>query len=276
MSREEVREHYAEVARAVSAGGAGPSESPCCSCGDSEEQLYPEDVKDGLPVAALKASRGCGNPLGEIELKPGMSVLDLGSGGGIDCLIAASEVGPEGHVYGLDMTDEMLELANSNKEVASARNVEFVKGFIEDIPLPDDLVDVVSSNCVINLSTDKPQVLREAHRVLKPGGTLLVADIIALKDAFSEEDGLEIARIFGCRSGVVTEGAYRQMMEEAGFKDVQVRVYKKYSLARVHEKAEARGALAVLERYSDEDLADAFGGAFVSGVKRGGGFPALD
>lgn len=267
MSQEEIRKHYAQVASAVSCDTQGPAEGSACGCSGNAQFLYPEDMKDGLPVAALKASRGCGNPLGETELRPGMSVLDLGSGGGIDCLIAASEVGPEGHVYGLDMTDEMLELANQNKEVAGAKNVEFVKGFIEDIPLADELVDVVSSNCVINLSADKPQVLREAHRVLKPGGTFLVADIITLKDEFSGEDGLAIARIFGCRSGVVTEGRYRQMMENAGFHDVQVRVYNRYGLQRIHEKALAKGLEDVLASYTDEQLADTFGGAFVSGVK---------
>ena len=268
--RDEVRDHYAQVAAAVSRGGAAPAEgateSASCCCAD-ESRLYPEDVKDGLPVEALKASRGCGNPLGEVELREGMTVLDLGSGGGIDCLIAAQEVGATGKVFGLDMTDEMLALANQNKRTAGADNVEFVKGFIEDIPLPDNLADVVTSNCVINLSTDKPQVLREAFRVLKPGGRFMVADIIALKDGFDEEAGLEAARIFGCRSGVVTEAAYRAMMEAAGFAGVEVRVFKKYSLSRMREKARAKGLSRAMERYTDEQLEEAFGGAFVSGVK---------
>ena len=267
--RDEVRDHYAQVAAAVGAGQAAPAEGSCQSaCCGGNDYLYPEDVKDGLPVEALKASRGCGNPLGEIELRAGMTVLDLGSGGGIDCLIAAQEVGPSGKVYGLDMTDEMLALANRNKAVAGAGNVEFVKGFIEDIPLPDELADVITSNCVINLSTDKPQVLREAYRVLKPGGQFLVADIIALKDGFDEEAGLEAARIFGCRSGVVTGLAYRAMMVEAGFADVRVRVFKKYSLARMREKARQKGLSHAMERFTDEQLEEAFGGAFVSGRKR--------
>ena len=268
--RDEVREHYAQVASAVSAGAAAPGEGACDapSCCGGNDYLYPEDMKDGLPVEALKASRGCGNPLGELALREGMTVLDLGSGGGIDCLIAAQEVGEGGKVFGLDMTDEMLELANRNKQMAGARNVEFVKGFIEDIPLPDDLADVVTSNCVINLSTDKPQVLREAYRVLKPGGTFMVADIIALKDGFDEEAGMEAARIFGCRSGVVTEQAYVAMMEAAGFSDVGVRVFKKYSLERMREKARQKGLVNAMERYTDEQLHDAFGGAFVSGTKR--------
>lgn len=268
--RDEVRDHYAQVAAAVSCGTAAPAEgateNASCCCAD-ESRLYPDDVKGGLPIEALKASRGCGNPLGEIELAEGMTVLDLGSGGGIDCLIAAQEVGNAGRVYGLDMTDEMLALANQNKQTAGADNVEFVKGFIEDIPLPDDLADVITSNCVINLSTDKPQVLREAFRVLKPGGHFIVADIIALKDGFDEEAGLEAARIFGCRSGVVTEAAYTAMMEAAGFADVNVRVFKKYSLSRMREKAREKGLSHAMERYTDDQLEEAFGGAFISGVK---------
>lgn len=267
--RDEVRDHYAQVASAVEQGSAAPAEtcteSACC-CGN--DYLYPEDMKDGLPVAALKASRGCGNPLGEIELRQGMTVLDLGSGGGIDCLIAAQDVGPAGKVYGLDMTDEMLALANQNKAIAGADNVEFVKGFIEDVPLPDELADVITSNCVINLSTDKPQVLREAYRVLKNGGQFMVADIIALKDGFDEEAGLEAARIFGCRSGVVTEAVYVQMMEAAGFSDIDVRVFNTYSLNRMRDKAREKGLVSAMDRYTDEQLEDAFGGAFISGVKR--------
>ena len=267
--RDEVRDHYAQVACAVGTSQAAPAESSCssASCGGND-YLYPEDVKDGLPAAALKASRGCGNPLGEIELHEGMTVLDLGSGGGIDCLIAAQEVGPSGKVYGLDMTDEMLALANQNAAVAGIDNVEFVKGFIEDIPLPDNLADVITSNCVINLSTDKPQVLREAYRVLKVGGIFIVADIIALKDGFDEEAGLEAAQIFGCRSGVITEETYRAMMEAAGFSDVQVHVFKKYSLCRMRDKARQKGLVNAMERFTDEQLDDAFGGAFVSGCKR--------
>lgn len=266
--RDEVRDHYAQVAAAVGAGQAAPAEGSCSSaCCGGNDYLYPEDMKDGLPIAALKASRGCGNPLGEIKLGEGMTVLDLGSGGGIDCLIAAQEVGPSGKVYGLDMTDEMLTLANQNKAVAGADNVEFVKGFIESIPLPDNLADVITSNCVINLSTDKPQVLREAYRVLKPRGQFMVADIIALKEGFDEEAGLEAAQIFGCRSGVVTEAAYRAMMEAAGFADVQVRVFKKYSLCRMREKARQKGLSHAMERYTDEQLEEAFGGAFISGCK---------
>jgi len=267
--RDEVREHYAQVASAVDAGQVVPAEGSCQSaCCGGNDYLYPEDMKDGLPIEALKASRGCGNPLGEIVLREGMTVLDLGSGGGIDCLIAAQEVGLSGKVYGLDMTDEMLALANRNKTVAGADNVEFVKGFIEDIPLPNGLADVITSNCVINLSTDKPQVLREAYRVLKPGGQFMVADIIALKDGFDEEAGMEAARVFGCRSGVITEAAYCAMMEAAGFEDVQVRVFKKYSLARMREKAQQKGLSHAMERFTDEQLDEAFGGAFISGSKR--------
>ena len=162
----------------------------------------------------------------------------------------------------------MLALAKQNAAVAGTENVEFIKGFIEDIPLGDNLVDVVTSNCVINLSTDKPQVLREAYRVLKTDGMFIVADIIALKDGFDEAAGLEAAQIFGCRSGVVTEAVYRAMMEDAGFADVQIRVFKKYSLVSMREKAQKKGLVHAMESFTDEQLEEAFGGAFISGYKR--------
>ncbi len=267
--REEIREHYAEVASAVAQETAAPAEGACCSCcGGDESRLYPEDVKDGLPVAALKASRGCGNPLGEVQLQPGMTVLDLGSGGGIDCLIAAAEVGPEGRVYGLDMTDEMLALANDNKRVAGADNVEFVKGFIEDIPLPDNLADVITSNCVINLSEDKPRVLREAYRVLKPGGRFIVADMITLKPEFEAEAGIEVARLLGCRAGVLLEASYAAMMREAGFADVSIRTFDVSSAEHMRERAVRKGYADVLAAYSDEQLEGAFASVFVEGVKQ--------
>lgn len=205
--------------------------------------------------------------MGEVSLAEGMVVLDLGCGGGIDCLIAAQQVGESGKVYGLDMTDEMLELARHNRNVAAAGNVEFVKGFIEDIPLPDGLADVVTSNCVINLSDDKQASLREACRVLKPGGTFMVADIIALKELFEGEAARPVARVFGCRAGVVTASTYRQMMEQAGFCDVDVRVFKTYDLGRMREKAHEKELEDALSGYTDTELDQGFGGAFVSGTK---------
>ena len=269
--RDEIRDHYAEVAQSVTTGEQSPEEGACCSptscCGSAESRLYPDDVQNGLPVAALKASRGCGNPLGQVQLQPGMTVLDLGSGGGIDCLIAAQDVGPAGKVYGLDMTDEMLQLANENKRVAGADNVEFIKGFIEDIPLPDDTADVVTSNCVINLSEDKARVLREAHRVLKPGGRLVVADLITLKPELEGEAGLDLARLFGCRAGVVVQATYEAMMRDAGFANVSVDAYDVCDAASTRARAERKGMQDAVAAYTDEQLDGALAAVFVQGVK---------
>lgn len=266
--RELIREHYAEVATAVAQGAQGPAEGVCSACcGAGETRLYPQDVKDGLPVAALKASRGCGNPLGQVALEAGMTVLDLGSGGGIDCLIAAADVGPEGRVYGLDMTDEMLALANENKRVAGAGNVEFIKGFIEDIPLADCTADVVTSNCVINLSADKPRALREANRVLKEGGRFVVADIITLKPEFEGEAGITVARLLGCRAGALLRESYIDMMREAGFSEVEIRVFDVSGATYMRWRAAQQGQAAALSTYTDEQLEGAFASVFVEAVK---------
>ena len=272
--REEIRAHYAQVAASIVNEATHPGKDACDSgassaltsaCCCERPRLYPEDLQVTLPTAVLSASRGCGNPLAEATLEASMAVLDLGCGGGIDCLIAARQVGPTGKVYGLDMTDEMLELAERNRCASGAENVEFLKGFIEDIPLPDTCVDLVTSNCVINLSEDKPRVLREARRVLRPGGSFVVADIVACKPGFEGEAGLEAARVFGCRAGVIDVGSYRAMMRDAGFADIELRVYKRYSLERLREKAAAKGLEHVFSSFSDAELDGAFGGAFIQG-----------
>jgi SAM-dependent methyltransferase len=231
--RREVRERYADAARAVAAGSkeAAAFETSCCGpgvdsgcCGGGESigsRLYEIGDREVLPDAALLASLGCGNPTAVADLKPGETVLDLGSGGGIDVLVSARRVGPEGRAYGLDMTDEMLELANRNKVAAGLNNVEFLKGFIEDIPLPDQAVDVVISNCVINLSADKKAVFAEMHRVLRPGGRLGITDIVA-NDELTAEDRAARGSYVGCIAGALSFTEYELGLSGAGFADIEV------------------------------------------------------
>jgi len=228
--REAVREHYAEAARRVQRIGG----SCGCGCGgsavdESAQRFYTQEELQSLPEAAALASLGCGNPLLLAELKPGEVVLDLGSGGGIAVLLSARRVGPTGKAYGLDMTDEMLELARRNARAAGATNVEFLKGHIESIPLPDASVDVIISNCVINLSADKDAVLREAYRVLRPGGRFAVADIVVQGRALAPEIRQALALWAGCLAGAITEDAYRQQLAAAGFTGIDLQVLKEYT-----------------------------------------------
>jgi arsenite methyltransferase len=203
------------------------------SCGGETfgAELYSSGDRDELPDAAKLASLGCGNPTAVAELHEGETVLDLGSGGGIDVLLSARRVGSTGKAYGVDMTDEMLELARRNQRDAAVENVEFLKGTIEDVPLPDDSVDVVISNCVINLSADKPSVFREAARVLRPGGRFAVTDIVA-DPGMDEEVRRDMAQWTGCIAGALTEGELTGQLEASGFEDVQVR-----ETHRVHDQA---------------------------------------
>jgi len=224
-----VRQKYGEAARKVITIQAGTS---CCSgaasCDPITSNLYDAVQTDQLPEAAVLASLGCGNPTALAELRPGEVVLDLGSGGGIDVLLSAKRVGPGGKAYGLDMTDEMLALANENKRKAGATNVEFLKGEIEHIPLPDDSVDVIISNCVINLSADKDQVLREAFRVLRPGGRFAVSDVVTRGEIRPEIRESVLAWV-GCVAGALDEQVYRQKLAAAGFVDIDVeptRIYR--------------------------------------------------
>ena len=233
--REAVRERYAAAAT-----NAGSSEGSCCSNAAviSDEQrdafgsaLYEEDEREALPAAARQASLGCGNPTAVAALNEGETVLDLGSGGGIDVLLSARRVGPTGNAYGLDMTDEMLELARRNQREAGVENVEFLKGTIEQIPLPDDSVDVVISNCVINLSGDKPAVLREAARVLKPGGRFAVSDVVADPD-MDEATRRDMQQWTGCIAGALTVEDFRRELGAAGFEAIEVQ-----ETHRVHPQA---------------------------------------
>jgi arsenite methyltransferase len=222
---EQVRRRYASAAQAVATRGGsccGPSdESGCGGEASFGSALYSNDEQAELPDTAVLASMGCGNPIAVAELNPGETVLDLGSGGGIDVLLSARRVGPTGRAYGVDFTDEMLELARRNAAEAGAENVEFLKGTIEDLPLPDASVDVVISNCVINLSTDKPAVFREVARVLRPGGRLGVTDVVA-EDGLSPEGRAERGSYVGCIAGALAMGEYREQLVAAGLTDVQV------------------------------------------------------
>jgi arsenite methyltransferase len=228
--REVVREKYAERARAVTAGGASCCAPSCCSTAEIDpvtSNLYSDSEAAEIPADAMAASLGCGNPTALAALHAGETVLDLGSGGGIDVLLSARRVGPTGFAYGLDMTDEMLELANRNKAAAGAENVEFLKGTIEQIPLPDDKVDVIISNCVINLSSDKGQVLREAFRVLKPGGRFAVSDVVA-QGELPDELRADMQAWVGCVAGALEEQEYRRLLTDAGFQNVDVEVTRVY------------------------------------------------
>jgi SAM-dependent methyltransferase len=225
--REEVRRHYAEVAVAPSEGRAACDcgGGACCEHVDGArgygEALYSADERSGLPEAAVLASLGCGNPAAVAELREGETVLDLGCGGGIDVILSAKRVGPTGTAYGLDMTDEMLALAQKNAAEAAVRNVHFLKGVIEQIPLPAASVDVVISNCVINLSVDKPAVLTEISRVLKPGGRVGISDVVA-DDRLTTEERAERGAWVGCIAGALSKGEYEAGLDAAGFEQVSV------------------------------------------------------
>lgn len=218
--REQVRERYAAAARAVDAGDAA-----CCGTGPVDVRfgpsLYTDAERDGLPAAAVAASLGCGNPMMVAELALGETVLDLGSGGGIDVILSARRVGPTGRAYGLDMTDEMLDLARRNATEAGVGNVEFLKGDIEDVPLPAASVDVVISNCVINLSVDKPAVFAEMLRVLRPGGRVGVSDVVA-EDRLSAAERAERGDHAGCIAGALSVREYEAGLAAAGFVDASV------------------------------------------------------
>jgi SAM-dependent methyltransferase len=269
--RAAVRERYAAAATRAS-GGKGAS---CCGPDVDAARdpitadLYGAAETTGLPEAAVLASLGCGNPTALAELRPGETVLDLGSGGGIDVLLSARRVGPTGFAYGLDMTDEMLELAERNRREAGAENVRFLKGTIEQIPLPDNTVDVLISNCVINLSADKDAVLREAFRVLKPGGRLAVSDVVVLRDLpASIRSSMESWA--GCVAGALHERDYRDKLATAGFAGPTVQVTRTYALADLQDDDGEGSCCGAPEEAPAEDLAAAEGAlasAFVRATK---------
>jgi arsenite methyltransferase len=260
--KETVKEKYGQAALRATSGG-----SSCCGalassgCGDPiTSNLYDENQTNQIPQEAVLASLGCGNPTALVQLNPGEVVLDLGSGGGIDVLLSAKRVGPTGKAYGLDMTDEMLALANENKRKAGAENVEFLRGEIEHIPLPDDSVDVIISNCVINLSADKDAVLREAFRVLKPGGRFAVSDVVTRGEILPQIRKSVLLWV-GCVAGALDETEYRNKLSRAGFESVDVEP------TRIYRAADAREFLAT-EGIDADAIASRVDGKFMSAFVR--------
>src|SRR4030088_2015134 len=261
-----VKEKYGQATLRVSEGA---TVAPCCGssacCGATTEawdpitsDLYDEKQKAGIPAEAVLASLGCGNPTALAALNEGEIVLDLGSGGGIDVLLSAKRVGPTGKAYGLDMTDEMLALANENKRKAGAENVEFLKGEIEHIPLPDNSVDVIISNCVINLSADKDRVLREAFRVLKPGGRFAVSDVVT-RGEMSPEVRQSVLAWVGCIAGALEENEYRGKLSAAGFEQIEIEPTRIYRVEDARELLSASGIdVDAITAQVDEKFMSAF------------------
>ncbi|MFL5732246.1 MAG: arsenite methyltransferase [Chloroflexia bacterium] len=270
--RERVREHYGQAAlQAQSSGGCCGSDSGCCTgSGDPvSANLYSTLEASEVPSEALLASLGCGNPTALARLNMGETVLDLGSGGGIDVLLSAKRVGPTGFVYGLDMTDEMLALAEENRKKASIENVRFLKGYIESIPLPDNSVDVVISNCVINLAADKRPVLKEAFRVLKPGGRFAVSDVV-LRGEAPESVLRSMEAWTGCIAGALHEDVYKGLLAEVGFTAIGVEVTRSYSAANVAGESGSECCSPVPTNLTGGDLQAAdglFASAFIRATK---------
>jgi len=263
--KQAVREKYGQAALRVvegnSASCCGPTSASSCGGPDPiTSGLYDELEKSELPEAAVLASLGCGNPTALADLKPGEVVLDLGSGGGIDVLLSAKRVGPAGKAYGLDMTDEMLALARENQRKSGIANVEFLKGEIENIPLPDNSVDVIISNCVINLSADKDRVLAEAFRVLKPGGRFAVSDVV-VRGEVPPEIRRNVELWVGCIAGALEESEYIAKLARVGFTDIGIEP------TRIYRAADARGFLET-KGIDIATVAPAVDGKFISGFVR--------
>lgn len=282
--RNTVRARYGQAAirvqgGAVSAGCCESGESACCSGSSADPitgDLYSALEASEVPSEALLASLGCGNPTALARLNPGETVLDLGSGGGIDVLLSAKRVGPSGFAYGLDMTDEMLALAEENKRKSGAQNVQFLKGYIEEIPLPDNSVDVVISNCVINLAADKRPVLREAFRVLKPGGRFAVSDVVRTGEA-PESIIKSMEAWTGCIAGALHVDVYKTLLSEVGFVDAGIEITRRYAASDVSAEAadsvvSAQSGCCAPEGLTSDEAAmtdGLFAGAFIRAVKPG-------
>lgn len=270
--REMVRERYAASATGVLTTG---SNDGCCGdgcCGSTAEAVDPitsdlYDAADAPSETALAASLGCGNPTALAELHPGEDVLDLGSGGGLDVLLSARRVAPGGTAYGLDMTSEMLELARRNQAEAGIENARFIQGTIEEVPLPDAAVDVIISNCVVNLSPDKDAVLRESFRVLRPGGRFAVSDIVLLRDIPDELRGV-VGLWTGCISGALGDDEFVDKLTAAGFEDASVEVTRRYTREDLESMAEVADVAELPDGMSLPELVDALDGAFASAFVR--------
>lgn len=273
--KEKVKEYYGGIAKSINSsekssccgGSSCCSSSSCCGSISDSSFIYSGEDLENLPKEAINASLGCANPLLLAQLKEGETVLDLGSGGGIDVLTATKYVGSKGKIYGLDMTDEMLELANKNKAKMGVENVEFLKGYIEDIPLHDNTVDAVISNCVINLSDDKEKALSEAYRVIKKGGRLAISDIISLKPVPDEIKRMAEMWV-GCIAGALSIEEYRSILEKVGFTDIEitpVHIYKKEIISDVFKEKKYLSKTDLHEILEQVD--EAFAGAYIKAKK---------
>jgi len=265
--KNEVKAYYGGIAKKVNKGSkasCGCSES-CCGSSDNSN-LYTREYVEGLPEEVVNASLGCANPVVLAKPQKGETVLDLGSGGGIDVFISSKYVGETGKVYGLDMTDEMLELANRNKEKIGASNVEFIKGEIEDIPLENNTIDVITSNCVINLCESKEDALAQAYRVLKPGGRLAIADVVVLKE-IPENLKRSVEMWVGCIAGALPVDEYERTLKKVGFKDIEITPVNIYTKDLVEEMAKRKNAAKLLEGLDMQIVDGAFAGAHVKAYK---------
>lgn len=269
--RDLVKQKYGEAARIAMQGKGASCCGPASSCGPGQKDvitsdLYSDSEAAQLPEAAVLASLGCGNPTALAELHPGEVVLDLGSGGGIDVLLSARRVGPTGFAYGLDMTDDMLALAEKNRREAGAENVKFLKGHIEEIPLPDNSVDVIISNCVINLSSDKDRVLREAFRVLKPGGRFAVSDVV-VEGELPTAIRKDMEAYVGCVAGALDSDDYRAKLSRAGFVNTGIEPTRRYRFADLEGGTCGAAAVAALSPEERERLDGRIMGAFIRAQK---------
>ncbi|MDT8718494.1 arsenite methyltransferase [Clostridium sp. 19966] len=264
----EVKEYYGKIAKQVinqSKEDCGCGSS-CCGSKTGNSYLYTKDFIEGLPDEAINASLGCANPVVLANPKKGEVILDLGSGGGIDVFISSKYVGEEGKVYGLDMTDEMLDLANKNKEKMGTKNVEFIKGYIEDIPLNDETIDVITSNCVINLCESKEKALSEAYRVLKKGGRLAISDIVMLKD-IPESIKESVEMWVGCIAGALPIKEYEETLKKVGFTDIEITPVNIYTKDFIEEIAKQKNSSEAYSKVDSGLIDEAFAGANVKAFK---------